>query len=388
MSSMTLLRNFLKSIFFFLIFFWSGSVFAVPPPDFIIQVASQLVSFFTIGIAILSGVYITLYQFIRWYILRYRNYFIYGGIFLILFVAGVWSYFADRWYRDQQIKEMNEQWLLQSKLHEANTVPESPTPRDSIGVSTGSFESTYTGWDSPLVVSGSVRENTGIILGSITKTDIPIFITNTELQGILKTQKEPLILDAREDIEYMIGNVPGSRHIRFADLKSSWWVWLPKDQPIYVICWSGMRGKEVALFLRSKWFQARYLEKWVDDWVSHGGLWRGEVKFSHAYPATRYSQVFSTKQALQKQKVGIILVDVRSKEKFEKNRIPGAVNIPLLDTPTATLATLFLQVPKKKEVITICDEYINCFAAKLVWIELEKRGAIFLGRYNKPWEIK
>lgn len=70
-------------------------------------------------------------------------------------------------------------------------------------------------------MSGSVRENTGIILGSITKTDIPIFITNAELQGILKTQKEPLILDAREDIEYMIGNVPGSRHIRFADLKSS-----------------------------------------------------------------------------------------------------------------------------------------------------------------------
>lgn len=53
-------------------------------------------------------------------------------------------------------------------------------------------------------------------------------------------------------------------------------------------------------------------------------------------------------------------------------------------TPTESFEKVFSQVKEKSEVVVICDAYINCFDAKLTGIELEKRGVVFLGRYNKP----
>ena len=37
---------------------------------------------------------------------------------------------------------------------------------------------------------------------------------------------------------------------------------------------------------------------------------------------------------------------------------------------------------KNSKIITVCDNYVNCFYAKVVWIELEKRGFEFEGRYS------
>ena len=88
------------------------------------------------------------------------------------------------------------------------------------------------------------------------------------------------ILDAREDEEYEIGHMPGSTHIRFADLLAGMWGDLPEDQEIYVLCWSGIRGKELTEFLRSKAVNARYIEEGADGWVADGGVWEGEIKFS------------------------------------------------------------------------------------------------------------
>jgi len=35
----------------------------------------------------------------------------------------------------------------------------------------------------------------------------------------------------------------------------------------------------------------------------------------------------------------------------------------------------------------VCDSFVNCFDAVLTGTELERRGHIFLGRYNSPWEM-
>ncbi len=96
------------------------------------------------------------------------------------------------------------------------------------------------------------------------------------------------MLDAREDEEFAIGNYPGSHHLRFADIKAGEWIQLPTDQIIYVLCWSGIRGKEVADFLRSKKILARYVERGADGWVSFGGKWLGEIKFRSVYKQDQY----------------------------------------------------------------------------------------------------
>lgn len=91
--------------------------------------------------------------------------------------------------------------------------------------------------------------------------DKPLLISNKDFNKIIKASNKPFILDARENLEYAIGKIPGSTHIRFVDLREGKWEKLPSEKIVYVVCWSGMRGKEVAEYLRSQGIVAQYLEK-------------------------------------------------------------------------------------------------------------------------------
>jgi rhodanese-related sulfurtransferase len=214
-----------------------------------------------------------------------------------------------------------------------------------------------------------------------------LVITNQELKNIVERRENNyVVLDARENIEYENGHFPGSAHIRFADLKAGRWLELPKDKLVYVLCWSGLRGQEAAEFLRLKKIVAAYLENGASGWVDFGGSWLGKIKFSEQYTDERYSRAFDTAEVKKKVKAGVILVDTREPAKFQREHIAGSVNIPLMYTPTIKLEAVFNQVPAGSQVITVCDDYVNCFDAKMTGVELERRGHQFLGRYNKPWE--
>jgi rhodanese-related sulfurtransferase len=212
-------------------------------------------------------------------------------------------------------------------------------------------------------------------------------VTNEEFKQIIKNGKEKItLLDARENIEYENGYLPGSTHIRFADLKAGRWIELSGDKITYVLCWSGIRGKEVAEFLRTKKIVARYLENGANGWVSFGGEWFGDIKFSEKYNEYRFQKVFSTSETRDEVKNGTILVDSRQPDKYNQSHVPASINIPTMYIPSIQYNDVLGQIPANSKIIAICDDYVNCFDAKVTGVELEKRGHTFLGRYNKPWE--
>ncbi|MCK5490795.1 MAG: rhodanese-like domain-containing protein [Candidatus Pacebacteria bacterium] len=218
-------------------------------------------------------------------------------------------------------------------------------------------------------------------------SNINITITSKEFQAVVDSDfGDYIVLDAREDIEYENGYFPESWHIRFADLKAGKWLELPVDKVVYVICWSGIRGKEVAEFLRTKKIVAIYLEEGANGWVEFGGKWVGNIKFAEKYNNSRYKIVFDTDDVKKKVQEGVILVDTREPYKFKQSHIAGSLNIPIMYTAMINLENVFKQVPENSKVITVCDGYVNCFDAKITGVELERRGHQFLGRYNKPWE--
>ncbi|MFH1089136.1 MAG: rhodanese-like domain-containing protein [Candidatus Uhrbacteria bacterium] len=216
-----------------------------------------------------------------------------------------------------------------------------------------------------------------------------IFITNENFKNKIESSaNDYLVLDAREDVEYENGSFPGSLHIRFADLKAGRWLELPADKFIYVLCWSGIRGQEVAEFLRTKKIVAAYLENGANGWVAFGGEWLGGINFGEKYTEEKYRLVFTTDETKEKVASGVVLIDTREPYKFAEWHIAGSVNIPIMYTATIDLEKTFAQVPANSQVITVCDGYVNCFDAKITGVELEKRGHEFLGRYTQPWEYE
>lgn len=219
--------------------------------------------------------------------------------------------------------------------------------------------------------------------------DANLVVSNTEFKSITESARNNyVVLDAREDIEYENGYFPASAHIRFADIKAGRWIELPKDKFMFVICWSGIRGKEVAEFLRTKKIVASYLEGGANGWVQFGGTWIGNIKFAERYSEERFRHVFTTDDVKKKITEGVKLVDTREPSVFAKWHIAGSVNIPIMYTPTIEMDKAFEQVPPHSKIITVCDGYVNCFDAKITGVELEKREHEFLGRYTKPWEYE
>lgn len=218
--------------------------------------------------------------------------------------------------------------------------------------------------------------------------NLGLFISNEDFQNVINKGGEIYVLDSRENEEYEIGNFSDSVHIRFADLLAGEWISLPTDRVIYVFCWSGIRGKEVAEFLRSKKVLSRYIENGADKWVSFGGKWNGGIKFSVAYPQERYAKTFELGELKDKIASGTVVVDSRNKEKWDSWHIPNSINIPIIYTPSSQIEDLLAEVPAGESVITVCDDFVSCFDAKLTGLKLEKKGHEFLGRYNKPWEFR
>lgn len=357
----------------FLTIFFPRTAKAVLPPDFIFNIGSQVIQFFSAIIIFCSGIFVFLYQFIKAKsaALRHQKTWIALGILVILALAGGASYFMAA----QSQKVEYQKWLEESQ---ANAQKEAAFQKQQT--------STPPIPESLIFIPTSTPTQTHINFFE-THKDTPLVISNDNFTSVLNTEpKNIFILDAREDIEFENGHFPNSNHIRFADIKADEWKTLPTDKFVYVFCWSGIRGKEVAEFLRTKGIIGIYLENGASGWYDFGGTWSGSIKFAEKYTDPKFQKVFTTEEVKKSVQAGVVLVDSREPTKFKRSHIKGAINIPMFFTPTKDLEKVFSQIPPDSKVITICDEFVNCFDAKVTGVELEKRQQQFLGRYNKPWD--
>ncbi len=348
----------------FLAIAFPTSAMAIPPPDFLIQVASQIGSFFAIGMVLCSVIFSTLYQFVKAYAISHKKTFWTVSLIAIVSTAGIGAYFFDQHYQHKQQTILTDKWSQELRESE-NGLKSAPPENTDIPLFAGNETDFY----------------------KLNK-DLDEKISNAEFRTILGSSaaSDYIILDARENIEYELGHIPGSIHMRFADLTAGEWKELPTDKHIYVICFSGMRGKEVSDFLRDKKLAARYLEKGAFDWVNFGGNWEGKIDFYKVFAEERYSSLLSAEQ-LEQLPAEVVLVDTRLPQKYSQGHLGGAINIATLSTPSSELQSRYAQVVQGSKVVTICDELASCFDATVTGIELERRGVIFLGKYSTSGEF-
>ncbi len=218
----------------------------------------------------------------------------------------------------------------------------------------------------------------------------PRAVSNAQLRAVLSQQPQDafVVLDAREDAEYKNGTLPGSTHIRPADIRAGAWRTLPRNTPIYVMCWSGIRGKEVATFLRGKGLAADYLAHGAKGWVDAGGVWKGGISFVKKYSAKRYSYVLSVRELQKEIANGALVVDTRELERFDAYHIPYSTNISLFALPRRDRVLVLAQLPARRRVVTTCDGYVNCFDARITGVALEEEGHTFVGRFAPVTDYK
>lgn len=327
------------------VFLPTETAWAIPPPEFIIQVASQMAAFFTIGLVACSALTTMAYQLAKAYLARHQKWFWAIALILTVAVSGGGAYYFDQNARLQQAEKLNLAWQKQIK---PSASPQTSPPQ---------------------------------------ATETPNTISNAELKDLLRRSADSgvYLLDARESVEHELGRIPGSVHIRAADLMDGRYRELPTDRPIVVICWSGLRGNEVTAFLKGKGLDARALASGVNSWVAEQGAWVGEVDFYKGYADDRYRLVYSTAQTRALVDAGTILVDVRNPLTL-RNIISESVAIPMLYLPTSELKERLAKIPRGTKVLTICDDLASCFDATATGIELERHGGIYLGKYITPWE--
>lgn len=329
---------------------------AIPPPDFIVNFGSQLAQIFALLIVLFSAAAGIILQYFRVIFAKIRaRKLLVGALALAVVVVSLTSalYIEQHRITVEQIDYEHEVAATIESGIEANDAIADP----AAGEVSSFFED---------------------------QQNLPLAISNADFA--VAELADHFVLDAREDEEYEIGYYPGSTHLRFADLLAGDWQQLPTDRVVYVFCWSGIRGSELAEFLREKGIVARYLEDGAKGWYDAGGTWQGGILFSSKYPEERYTGTLTTEQVKNYVAGGAVLVDARQPEVFDLSHIDGSVNISIFFTPTTELATLFDQVPNQSTVITVCDDYVSCFDAKIAGVKLEKLGHTFLGRYASPQE--
>jgi rhodanese-related sulfurtransferase len=134
---------------------------------------------------------------------------------------------------------------------------------------------------------------------------------------------------------------------------------------------------------------ACYLEKGADGWVKFGGIWNGSIEFASVHPEERYRVVLETAAVHDAITEGATIVDSRQSTSYNTWHIPGSINLPIIYTPTSKLTTAFEKIPSGTTLITVCDDFVSCFDAKLVGLKAEQdRGVTFKGRYAKPWDYR
>lgn len=328
---------------------------AIPPPEVLSTIGTQtgqIISLLGVGASLGFGVAATYINHLRatsWKKLVLTGLVILSIIALALSVAYAVGRYQAAVADQEYAKEVTR--IVKENIDRAAATPETP-------ISTNSFFS----------------EN----------ADLPVFITNEaffELQNA-----DPFVLDAREDEEYAIGHFDGSTHIRFADILNGAWNELPTDRIVYILCWSGIRGSEVAQFLRDRGIVAQYLEDGANGWVEFGGAWIGEIAFLSKYTGDQFTKTFETDEIVAAVASGTLLIDARSEDHRTRTPIESAIPISIIFTPSDEIDAMFKPIPTTASAIVICDDYVNCFDAKIIGVRLEARGNTFLGRYAKPWE--
>ncbi len=174
-----------------------------------------------------------------------------------------------------------------------------------------------------------------------------------------------LFVDVRNAAELNEGYVKGSVNIPLPDM-SKRALSLPKDKNLLIYCRSGRRSELVAKYLVSQGFTRVY--NIAGGYSAHPSMATAPAAETSAAPVAEQSPAsivdVDWNKALEMQKSGAIMIDVRTPDEVAEGLAPGAVNIPLQE-----IKHRLNEVPKDKALLIYCRSGKRSMAASQILIE-------------------
>ncbi|MDO5718046.1 MAG: rhodanese-like domain-containing protein [Tissierellia bacterium] len=151
-----------------------------------------------------------------------------------------------------------------------------------------------------------------------------------------KEKDSILIIDVRPEEEYLAGNIPNSINILSDDIdKNIEKIKDYKENKIIVYCNTGNRSAKAAKVLVDNGFKDVYNAQGVKE---------------YEYKLVNYTDILASDLLDMMNEDGIVLVDYRPKDLYDKGHIKGAINIEL-DEITDNLDKL----PKDAKILLYCN---------------------------------
>ncbi|MBT5115598.1 MAG: rhodanese-like domain-containing protein [Candidatus Marinimicrobia bacterium] len=90
-------------------------------------------------------------------------------------------------------------------------------------------------------------------------------ITVQELKQVLDNNKKFTLLDVREERELIMASIKGFKHIPMMAIPYQLEM-IPKDEPVYVLCHSGIRLAQASLYLQQQGIDAINILGGIHAW--------------------------------------------------------------------------------------------------------------------------
>jgi glyoxylase-like metal-dependent hydrolase (beta-lactamase superfamily II)/rhodanese-related sulfurtransferase len=178
---------------------------------------------------------------------------------------------------------------------------------------------------------------------------ISFSISAEELKSILDSKQPLMVFDIGEKQRYEKEHIPGSSYaVCNEESKKNIMPKLPKNVEIVLVAEKDEYTKQMAVMMRQMGLKVRHLQGGINAWK-----WdfdRGNFETT----SSKNISAFELKENLDKRQGknnGLFLLDVREPIEYAEWHIDNSVNIPL---GKLSKEERLSQVPKDKEIITIC----------------------------------
>lgn len=123
--------------------------------------------------------------------------------------------------------------------------------------------------DNVLYIGLAIGSGIGLLLPLLNRGASGVINLSAPEAVLMLNRGKPLILDVRDEAEFVAGHIQGAKNIPLADLSARLKeIEKFKDKPILVHCQKGLRARKACAILKAQQFsQLNNLEGGLDAWV-------------------------------------------------------------------------------------------------------------------------